>query len=489
MSQQMVLSPQLQQSLALLQAPVLELKAMVEQEMQQNPMLEEAPTLVSDPAEQREEEEAAAVMADPAEPPADTRFDPATEAPDSEPVDKFDQDLQKVLRLDQEWRDFFSSTSTPVRSNPDEEERRQYLLDSITGELSLQEELMDQVRSTDLSDLELQIAELVVGNIDDNGYLRSSVSELSMSTGVPVADLEEAVKLVQSFDPAGVGAIDLRQCLMLQLERIRCTHTPEYRILRDHMDALGKRKFPEIARHLGITAAEAQKLAANIAKLDPRPGRKFSAEPEHYVVPEVVVSRGTDGEWVASVVNDLVPTVRISNTYKDLLAMSETSSEVREYIRERIKSGKFLIKSIHQRQSTILNIAREILKRQQDFMEKGVAHLKPMTMLQLAEAVGVHETTVSRAVSGKYMSTPQGVFEMKYFFTSGLATASGEQVSNKSVKTALAELIANESKSSPLSDEELVSRLKAQGTMIARRTVAKYRAELGVLPSHLRKVY
>jgi RNA polymerase sigma-54 factor len=255
------------------------------------------------------------------------------------------------------------------------------------------------------------------------------------------------------------------------------------------MDALGKRKFPEIARHLGITAAEAQKLAANIAKLDPRPGRKFSAEPDHYVVPEVIVSRGTDGEWVANVVNDLVPTVRISNTYKDLLAMSETSPEVREYIRERIKSGKFLIKSIHQRQSTILNIAREILKRQQDFMEKGVTHLRPMTMLQLAETVGVHETTVSRAVSGKYMSTPQGVFEMKYFFTSGLATASGEQVSNKSVKTALAELIANESKSSPLSDEELVSRLKAQGTMIARRTVAKYRAELGVLPSHLRKVY
>ena len=255
------------------------------------------------------------------------------------------------------------------------------------------------------------------------------------------------------------------------------------------MEALGKRKFPEIARHLGITAAEAQKLAANIARLDPRPGRKFSPEPDHYVVPEVIVSRGTDGEWLANVVNDLVPTVRISNTYKDLLSQSQTSSEVREYIRERIKSGKFLIKSIHQRQSTILNIAREIVKRQQDFMEKGIAHLKPMTMLQLAETVGVHETTVSRAVSGKYMSTPQGVFEMKYFFTSGLATASGEQVSNKSVKTALAELIANESKSSPLSDEELVARLKSQGTMIARRTVAKYRAELGVLPSHLRKVY
>ena len=187
--------------------------------------------------------------------------------------------------------------------------------------------------------------------------------------------------------------------------------------------------------------------------------------------------------------SDHLPHLRISNTYKDLLAQAETSAEVREYIREKIKAGKFLIKSIHQRQSTILNIANEIVKRQTEFFDKGVAHLKPMTMVQVAEVVGVHETTVSRAVSGKYMSTPQGVFEMKYFFTSGVATSSGENMSNTSVKTILAELIAGEDKGKPLSDEELVARLKEKGIMIARRTVAKYRSELNVLPSHLRKSY
>lgn len=486
LSQQMVLSPQLQQSLALLQAPVLELKAMVEQELQMNPVLEEAPGMEM---ESEEREAAAAAMADPAEPPADTQFDPATEAPTTGPVDQFDADLQRVLQLDQEWRDFFSSTNGPARSDPEEEERRQFMLDSLTAQSSLQEELLDQVRTAEIHDDERQVAELVVGNIDDNGYLQSSLPELSFSTGLPLADLEAALKLVQTFQPAGVGARDLRECLMLQLERVGRASSQEYAILRDHMEALGKRRFPEIARHLGITAAEAQDLAANIARLDPRPGRAFSSTPEQYVVPEVTVTRTADGELVVSTSNDFLPHVRISNTYKDLLSQAETSQEVRDYIREKIKAGKFLIKSLHQRQSTILSIAQEIVKRQREFMEHGVTHLKPMTMLQVAEVVGVHETTVSRAVSGKYMATPQGVFELKYFFTSGLATASGEQISNKSVKTALAELIASESKSSPLSDEELVSRLKAQGTMIARRTVAKYRAELGVLPSHLRRVY
>jgi len=489
LSQQMVLSPQLQQSLALLQAPVLELKAMVEQELQQNPVLEEAPALDSDTEEREEREGTAASLADPAEPPPDTRYDPATEAPSSEPVDQFDADLQRVLQLDQEWRDFFSTANGPSRANPDEEERRQFMLDSLTVESSLQEELLDQVRTAEITDAERQVAELVVGNIDDSGFLQSSIPELSFSTGLPSDDLEKAVKLVQTFQPAGVGARDLRECLMLQLERAEQVDTKEYQILRDHMEALGKRRFPEIARHLGITAAEAQDIAARIARLDPRPGRTFSSSPEQYVVPEVSVTATTHGEYVVTTSNDFLPHVRISNTYKDLLSQADTSAEVREYIREKIKAGKFLIKSLHQRQSTILSIAQEIVKRQREFMEHGVTHLRPMTMLQVAEVVGVHETTVSRAVSSKYMTTPQGVFEMKYFFTSGLATASGEQVSNKSVKTALAELIGNESKSSPLSDEELVARLKAQGTMIARRTVAKYRAELGVLPSHLRRVY
>ena len=489
MSQQMVLSPQLQQSLALLQAPVLELKAMVEQELQQNPVLEEAPVMEIDMDDREDRDGSLARMADPAEPPADLRFDPATEGNSTEPVDQFDADLQRVLQLDQEWRDFFSSTNTPVRSDPEEEERRQFMLDSLAVETSLQEELLDQVRTAEITETEREVAEMLVGNIDDSGFLQSAMDSLSASSGFPLTELERALRLIQTFHPAGVGARDLRECLMLQLERLGKADSLEYRMLRDHMEALGKRRFPEIARHLGVTAAEAQDLAANIARLDPKPGRQYSSSPDQYVVPEVTVIESADGQWVVTTANDFLPQIRISNTYKDLLSLAETSSEVREYVREKIKSGKFLIKSLQQRQSTILSIAQEIVKRQGEFMRNGVAHLRPMTMLQVAEVVGVHETTVSRAVSGKFMTTPQGIFEMKYFFTSGLATASGEQISNKSVKTALAELIANESKSAPLSDEDLVARLKSQGTMIARRTVAKYRAELGVLPSHLRKVY
>lgn len=488
MSQQMVLSPQLQQSLALLQAPVLELKALVEQELQQNPVLEEA-AIAEETAEEREIRGAeASAAADPAEPPSDVQYDPATEKPPEPANDAFDQELQKLLQLDQDWRDQYSAGSGANRSSAEDEERRQFMFDSLVAQTSLQEELLEQVRLAEFSPPDRQIAEMIVGNIDDHGYLQSGTNELSFSTGVPADQIESVLRTVQTFNPPGVGARDLRECLMLQLERADRQESLEYRILRDHFEALGKRRFPEIARHLGITPGEAQKAAEHIAQLNPRPGRDTTPDDPSFVVPEVTVTRNGD-DYVVSTNNDYVPHLRISNTYKDLLGQSETSGEVREYIREKIRAGKFLIKSIHQRQDTITRIAQEIVKRQRDFMEHGVALLKPMTMVQVAEVVGVHETTVSRAVSGKYMLTPQGVFEMKYFFTSGLQTSTGETMSNTSVKTILSELITNEDKSKPLSDEELVDQLQARGIKIARRTVAKYRAELNVLPSHLRKSY
>ncbi|HTI69080.1 MAG TPA: RNA polymerase factor sigma-54 [Candidatus Limnocylindria bacterium] len=488
LSQQMVLSPQLQQSLALLQAPVLELKAMVEQELQQNPVLEEMAAIEAETETRETRGDDDAPSADPAEPPPDVQFDPATERNSTEPVDKFDEVMQTLLRMDEEWRDHFAQTNTINRVSEEDEERRQHMFDSLTGHTSLQEHLLDQVRNSEVTEAQMPVAEMIIGNIDDRGYLTSKPEELTFSTGVATEQIVEVLKLIQSFDPPGVGARDLRECLMLQLERAGRTESIEYKMLRDHMDALGKRRFPEIARHLDITAADAQEAAGLIAQLDPRPGSAFTDDSNQYVVPEITVER--DGsDFVITSNSEFLPHLRISNTYKDLLSQAETSSEVREYIRDKIKAGKFLIKSLHQRQSTILNIANEIVKRQRDFFDKGVDHLRPMTMAQIAEVVHVHETTVSRAVSGKYMRTPQGIFEMKYFFTTGVATSSGENMSNTSVKNILADLITNEDKGSPLSDEELVARLKGQGIMIARRTVAKYRAELGVLPSHLRRSY
>src|SRR5262245_27557244 len=254
------------------------------------------------------------------------------------------------------------------------------------------------------------------------------------------------------------------------------------------MEALGKRRIPEIARGTGCEVDAVQEALQRIARLEPRPGRAFLPDNDQYVLPEVFVHKSADGFNVTTN-NEHIPHLRISNTYKDLMSQGSNSSEVRNYIREKIRAGKFLIKSLHQRQQTILNIAREIVHRQREFMEKGVAFLKPLTMVQVAEVVGVHETTVSRAVSGKYMETPQGTYEMKFFFTAGIQTASGDGLSNTSVKDMISEIFKKEDPTKPLSDQEVVKMLKEKGINIARRTVAKYRTELNNLPSNLRKVY
>jgi RNA polymerase sigma-54 factor len=390
--------------------------------------------------------------------------------------------------MDQEWREHFSAANTPIRSNTEDEERRQFMFDSLTAETSLAQHLVEQVRDTKLNEEQQGIAELLIGNIDDYGYLMATIEELAASTSLPPEKISEVLKVVQSFEPTGVGARDLRECLLLQLERAGQQDTLEYRIVRDFMEALGKRRIPEIARGTGLSLDDVQEALARIARLEPRPGRSFLSVVEQYVAPEVFVQRN-GGDYTVTTNDEQIPHLRISNVYKDLMAAGAENAEVKNYIREKIRAGKFLIKSLHQRQTTIANIGREIVKRQREFMENGVASLKPMTMAQVAEVVGVHETTVSRAVSGKYIETPQGVFEMKYFFTAGLQTANGDGMSNTSVKDMVAEIFKAENTTRPLSDQEVVKMLTDKGVTIARRTVAKYRDELGILPSNLRKVY
>ena len=486
LTQSLVLAPQLQQSLALLQAPTLELKALVEQELQQNPVLEEAPATETDNREDTPNERAAEVV-DPSEPPADLNFDPASERNSSEPVDDFQAEFDRLVQLDQEWRDHFAQTNLPTRASAEEEEKRQFMFDSLVAATSLQEMLIEQMRESGLSEDLRPIAEMLIGNIDDYGYLKATVEELATSTGLPADKILEVLKVIQSFDPPGVGARDLRECLMLQLERAGHQNTLEYRIVSDFMEALGKRRIPEIARGTGLDVDDVQDALERIARLEPRPGRAFAPDNEQYILPEVFVHRD-NGEFIVTTNNEHIPHLRISNTYKDLMAQGQNSPEVRNYIREKIRAGKFLIKSLHQRQQTILNIAKEIVARQREFMEKGVSCLKPLTMVQVAQVVGVHETTVSRAVSGKYMQTPQGIFEMKYFFTAGIQTATGD-VSNTTVKDMIADIFKQEDPSKPLSDQEVVRMLKEKDIVIARRTVAKYRTELNILPSNLRKVY
>ncbi|HVO33137.1 MAG TPA: RNA polymerase factor sigma-54, partial [Elusimicrobiota bacterium] len=481
LTQSLVLAPQLQQSLALLQAPTLELKALVEQELQQNPVLEEMAatdaelkTEHDDPAEAPDAPEAG-------ESPEDAAFEgtsekgsegPETAEGAEAPADDFQQEFDKLVQLDQEWRDHFSQTNIPMRASAEEEEKRQFMFDSLAAGTSFAQTLMDQVRETDLNEDQRAIAELIIGNIDDYGYLKATIEEMSAANNLPADKITEVLKVIRTFDPPGVAAIDLRECLMLQLERAGQQESLEYRIVRDYMEALGKRRIPEIARGTGCTVEDVQAAIGRIGRLEPRPGRAFLPDANQYVLPEVFVQRVGD-EYVVTTNDEHIPHLRISNIYKDLMSQGGNSAEVKNYIREKIRAGKFLIKSLHQRQQTILNIGKQIVKRQRDFMEKGVSHLKPLIMAQIAEAVGVHETTVSRAVSGKYMQTPQGVFEMKYFFTGGLQTASGENVSNTSVKDMIAEIFKNEDPAKPLSDHEVVKMLSEKGIVIARRTVAK----------------
>src|SRR2546423_1873515 len=497
LTQSLVLAPQLQQSLALLQAPTLELKALVEQELQQNPVLEEAATqdtelqepelrdteeTESEQPEQPERNEERADDADSDSPEAEPR------ETEREPVDNFEAEFEKLVQLDQEWRDHFSQTKLPMRGSAGEEEKRQIMFDSLVVGTSLQEMLLGQVRESSLPEEHWPIAEMLIGNIDDYGYLKATVEELAASTGVEADKILSVLKVIQTFEPAGVGARDLRECLLLQMTRAGQQKTLEYRIVDEYMEALGKRRIPEIARGSGQSVEEVQAALEPIATLEPRPGRAFLPDNDQYILPEVFVQKIAD-DFTVTTNNEHIPHLRISNTYKDLMSQRENSAEVRNYIREKIRAGKFLIKSLHQRQQTILNIAKEIVRRQREFMEKGVAFLKPLTMVQVAQVVGVHETTVSRAVSGKYMQTPQGLFEMKYFFTAGIQTSSGDGLSNTSVKDMIADIFKKEDPTKPLSDQEVVKMLQDKGIVIARRTVAKYRTELNILPSNLRKVY
>ena len=456
LSQQQVLAPQLQQSLQILQAPMLELRALIQSEIEANPTIEVEDSEPKIEDKQREAEE-------------------------------FDAEFDRLSKLDEEWRDYMSQNASYAKRNADDEERRQFFFDSLTEEQTLQQHLLEQLRSTDLSKSDMQLGELLIGNIDDIGFLTTTPEEISKNTGLEAEDLTRVLDIVQTFHPVGVGARDLRECLLIQLKRIGKEHSLEWKVVANHLEDLGKKRFPEIARRCGTTVDCVQRAANFIATLDPKPGQIFSPDPNHYVLPDVTVEK-VAGEWQISLNGDQIPHLRISNTYKDLMAQ-QNREEVRDYIRDKIRSGKFLIKSIHQRQQTISNIAHEIVKRQLEFLEEGPSGLKPMTMVQIADAVGVHETTVSRAISGKYMASPHGVFEMKYFFTPGYQTAAGESMSNTSVKGVIAELVTKEDPKNPLSDKEIVELLEKKGIPIARRTVAKYRNELNILPSNMRKSF
>lgn len=477
-----VLAPQLQESLVLLAAPILEIKSKVNAELEKNPVLEieeedRAPSPVPEvsPSPWGREEEAAL--------PATTH---SNEEGSSDPH-SFGERMQDLIEQNQSWKDYFQQSEGYSPSYTSAEKRR-YFFESLTTEQSLQEFLVDQVTSSNLSTLQKETLELLIGYIDDHGYLRAKPAELVFATNRSPEAIKEALEtLHETFDPPGVGARDLRECLLIQLERAGKKNSLEAKIVAECLEMLAGKKFDQIAHKLKTSVEEVREAALRITHLEPKPGRPFFSGRDVYVAPEVFVHK-EEGEYVVTMNDDLLPKLKINKVYKEMIGSSD-SKETRSYIQDKIRSGRFLITSLEQRQRTIRKIAEAILFFQKDFMEKGPQGLKPLNMAQVAQVTGVHETTVCRAVSGKYMQTPQGVYEMRYFFSSGLKSDSGEDISSTKVKTVLSELIAKEDKEHPLSDQQLVEIFHQKGISVARRTITKYRKELGVLYSTLRKKF
>jgi RNA polymerase sigma-54 factor len=452
------LTPQMLQSLKILQVPILDLQTMIREEMDQNPTLER-------------------------------------DAPEVEQSTDFDEAAREEMREEREigeltelaeWDADFRSNREVIRSQGDDE-RYQFMMDSIEGAASLQEHLLQQLALAGLDTRERGIAEILIGSIDDDGYLQLDIDGIMGSTPeFPEELFERIITVIQGFDPVGVGAHDLKECLLLQLRHQGRGESLEAILVRDHLDKLGAHQYEQIARAMRIPLEKVKELSTAVADLDPKPGLNYTADKTEYVIPEISVEK-KGGVWTVTQNKSPYPRLFISQKYLELLKDKTTAGDTRKYIREKIAKSKFFIRSIDQRQDTIYRLACEIIRVQEDFLEEGISGLKPLTMKQVAEILKVHETTVSRACNGKFMSTPQGTFEFKYFFTTGVAQADGRIISNASIKSALAAIVRTESKRHPLSDQRIADELSKQGFDIARRTVVKYREQLKILPARLRR--
>ncbi len=474
-TQSLVLAPQLRHSLKILQVAALDLRSVIQEELQNNPALIED---LSADGVSLDQERAA----------EDADKSPDSETPESREEMDFSKEFEILGKIDQDWRDHLTNAGGNQPHTAEDAEKRQHFFDSLVSETSLQEHLMGQAEMADISPAIIDAMRHLVGSLDDRGFLTQTPSDLALQSGLSLEAMQEAVRLLKTFEPPGLGAASLAECLLLQFQAKGRGNCLAARIVRDHFALLRRRRIPELARRAGASTDDVQAALDEIKTLDPAPGRRFADDSNRVVVADASVEKEGD-EWKISLNRDYIPRLRIDPTYRDLIAKGRLTKPEGEYLRERIASGKFLINSIAQRQQTIERITREILVAQKDFFEHGVSRLHPLTMAQIADIVGVHETTVSRAIANKYLKTPHGLFEFKYFFTPGYQAESGAAVSNTSVKEIIHTLITTEDRSHPLSDQEIVARLKEKGLSIARRTVAKYREELGLLPSNLRREY
>ncbi len=469
-SQSLVLAPQLRNSLKILQTPAVELRTAILEELQANPLLEELP-IESVSVEAQQE-------------------DTSRDERDSGEELEFDEGDYSVLeRMTEDMREYFSQENTGQSHTSEDEERREHFLNSLTENESLQRHLIEQAEMADCSEREREALLYLIGSLDDHGFLTETPSNIALTARLPFPAVQQAHAMLKSFDPPGIGAKDMQDSLLTQLGLRDRGGSLAARIIRDHFPLLVRRRIPDLSRKTGTTTDDIQAALEEISTLDPAPGKQFSPDSNTVIEPDVTVFKDEYDEWQIVLNNDYIPRLRISSTYKDMLAKGTLSRKEKDFMLERMRSGKFLINSIEQRQQTIERITREILKSQHEFFESGVSKLRPLTMNTIAQTVGVHETTVSRAIANKYIRTPHGVFAFKYFFTPGFTSANGEALSNKTIKEMISQIIEQENPAKPLSDQGIVNLLKKKEIKIARRTVAKYREELGILPTNLRRRY
>ena len=479
LGQSLTMTPQLQQAIKLLQLSRLELEQFVEIQMAENPVLEEVPSEASDdftPIE-REFTEAEAVSG---------RLEEASSIVDQVSKNKETEVDWERLSNYEESRHQASSAGSKG-GNDDETPNYENL---VTKAGTLQEYVLDQSREVDFSHEELKIAEQIAGNIDDRGYLVGAIEELCEKEGFDLEIAEGVLDTIQHFDPPGVAARDIKECLLIQLRHFQLRNGIVERIVESHLHDLENRNYSAVAKALSVTLEVIYTNVGIIAGLEPIPGRQFGPEATQYVIPDVYVFK-VGGEWVVSMNEEGLPRLKVSPFYKDMLkeqkALATKKNDGKEYLDDKIKSAKWIIKSMEQRQRTIQRVTEKILERQKDFFEYGVQYLKPMILRDIADALELHESTISRVTTNKYIHTPRGIFELKFFFNSAIGRSDGESVANEAVKSRIGEIVKAEDHVKPLSDQDIMTILTKENIDISRRTVAKYREQLGILPSSKRR--
>jgi RNA polymerase sigma-54 factor len=463
LAQQLIMTPQLQQAIKLLQLSRLELLETVHTELETNPVLEEHPS----------------------ESGADEEKEGAKDS-DAEPK-LAEVDAQEKIREDMDWEAYLSEYNKGWAESPYEAKEAPSFENVTASKPNLQSHLMWQLNMSRVTDTAKEIAIHIIGNLDDDGYLGLSLEELSQMTLRTPEEAQEALSLVQKFDPVGVAARNTQECLLIQARFQNFGGTLVEKMILDHMEKLENKKYELIAKSLSVPLGEVLAAVSIITTFEPKPGRQYSDEETIYISPDIYVFKmGDNYEIVLN--EDGLPKLRINAYYRDILTSKEALEDgTKQYIQDKLKSAAWLIKSIHQRQRTIYRVTNSIVRFQREFLDKGITHLRPLVLRDVAEDIEMHESTISRVTTNKYVHTPQGVFELKYFFNSAIQCFDGESVSSETVKEHLKNIIKSENRAKPFSDQEIADMLKQHNIDVARRTVAKYREALGILPSRKRK--